>query len=162
MCSAQISCLKWACICARKELRFNQDECVVRNPGCCFLDESPCCSWLGFAEVQLSHNLAVNPARPPATTDDGISFDKAAGLKRFRSHSYQLHTFSHNAGWEGGLLKITRSIVLDQNGNNRNLHARPRPSHPPKTMQVCASHTSALCSSPQSCSESRPPTRNNR
>ena len=33
------------------------------------------------------HNLAVNPASPPATTDDGISFDKAAGLKRFHSHS---------------------------------------------------------------------------
>ena len=33
------------------------------------------------------HNLAVNPARRPATTDDGISFDKAAGLKRFHSHS---------------------------------------------------------------------------
>ena len=28
--------------------------------------------------------------------------------------------------------KIARSIVLDQNGNNRNLHARPQPSHPPK------------------------------
>ena len=28
--------VKWACICARKELRFTQDECFVRNPGCCF------------------------------------------------------------------------------------------------------------------------------
>ena len=44
--------VKWACICARKELRFTQDECVVRSPGCCFLDECPCCSCLGFAEVQ--------------------------------------------------------------------------------------------------------------
>ena len=30
------------------------------------------------------------------------------------------------------LSNIARSIVLDQNGNNRNLHARPQPSHPPK------------------------------
>ena len=28
--------VKWACICARKELRFTQDECVVGHPGCCF------------------------------------------------------------------------------------------------------------------------------
>jgi len=37
--------VKWACICAWKELRFT---------GCCFLDESPCCGCLAFAEVQLS------------------------------------------------------------------------------------------------------------
>ena len=46
--------VKWACICAGKALRFAQDECVVRNPGCCFVDECPRCSCLGFAEVQLS------------------------------------------------------------------------------------------------------------
>ena len=56
MCSTHLLLLevKWACICARKELRFIQDVCIVRNPGCCFLDECPCCSCLGFAEVQLS------------------------------------------------------------------------------------------------------------
>ena len=62
--------------------------------------------------VKMLHNLAVNPARPPATTDDGISFDKAAGLKRFHSHSHQLHTFSHNAGWEGGLSKSRAVLFL--------------------------------------------------
>ena len=44
--------VKWACICARKELRFTQDECVVRNPGCCYLDECPCCSCLGFGRFK--------------------------------------------------------------------------------------------------------------
>ena len=29
-------------------------ECVYREKSCCFLDECPCCSCLGFAEVQLS------------------------------------------------------------------------------------------------------------
>ena len=46
--------VKWARKCTWKELRFAQDECVVRNPGCCFLDERPCCSCPGCAEVQLS------------------------------------------------------------------------------------------------------------
>ena len=82
----------------------------------------------------ITHNHAVNPARPPATTDDGISFDKTAGLKRFHSHSHQLHTFSHNAGWEGGLSKITRSIVLDQNSNNRNC---TRDLDPPTHQKQC-------------------------
>ena len=46
--------VKWVCMCVRKELRFTQDEYVSRNPGCCSLDECPCCSCLGFAELQLS------------------------------------------------------------------------------------------------------------
>ena len=44
--------MKWACICAGKELHFTQDGCVVRNHGCCFSDECPCCGCLGCAEVQ--------------------------------------------------------------------------------------------------------------
>ena len=76
----------------------------------------------------------MNPARPPATTDDGTSFDKTAGLKRFHSHSHQLHTFLHNAGWEGGLSKITRSIALDQNSNNRNC---TRDLDPPTHQKQC-------------------------
>ena len=46
--------VKWTCICAGKEVRFTRDEYVVRNPGCCFLDECPCCGCFGVAEVQLS------------------------------------------------------------------------------------------------------------
>ena len=80
------------------------------------------------------HNHAVNPARPPATTDDGISFDKTAGLKRFHSHSHQLHTFLHNAGWEGGLSKFTCSVALDQNSNNRNC---TRDLDPPTHQKQC-------------------------
>ena len=76
----------------------------------------------------------MNLARPPATTDDGISFDKAAGLKRFHSHSHHPHTVSHNAGWEGGLSKFTRSIVLDQNSNNRNC---TRDLDPPTHQKQC-------------------------
>ena len=34
--------VKCACICAGKELRFTQDECVVRSPGCCHLKSSSC------------------------------------------------------------------------------------------------------------------------
>ena len=45
---------KWARISAGRELRFTPDDCVVRSHGCCFLGECPCCSCLGFEEVQLS------------------------------------------------------------------------------------------------------------
>ena len=47
-----------------------------------------CFSSAGRSPRCAPHNHAVNPARPPATTDDGISFDKTAGLKRFHSHSF--------------------------------------------------------------------------
>ena len=119
-------------------------ECVVRVFGDCsdavktraHLQLIRHITFHGKPPMQLpqQHNHAVNPARPPATTDDGISFDNAAGLKRFHSHSHQLHTFSHNAGWEGGLSKITRSIVLDQNSNNRNC---TRDLDPPTHQKQC-------------------------
>ena len=85
-------------------------------------------------------------------------FVKAAELKRFQSHpTSTVHVLTQR--WVGGRsFKIARRLVLDQNGNNMK-SARKTTSLPPtKTMQVCASHTSALCSSSQSCSESRPPT----
>ena len=105
------------------------------------------------------HNHAVNPARPPAQQTMESLFDKTAGLKRFHSHSHQLHTFLHNVGWEGGLSKITRSVALDQNSNKRHCTRDLDPPTPPKQCKFVSPHTSALCSSPQSCSESRPPTR---
>ena len=45
--------VQWTCMCTGEELRFTQDECVLRNP-VCFSDECPCCSCLGLAEVQPS------------------------------------------------------------------------------------------------------------
>ena len=95
-------------------------------------------------ELHISHNLAVNPARPPATTDDGISFDKAAGLKRFHSHSHQLHTFSHNAGWEGGLSKSRAVLFLIKIATTE--IARETSTLPPtkNNASLCVSHLCAL------------------
>ena len=62
--------------------------------------------------LKKTQSCSESPPAHTATTDDGISFDKAAGLKRFHSHSHQLHTFSHNAGWEGGLSKSRAVLFL--------------------------------------------------
>ena len=90
------------------------------------------------------HNLAVNPARPPATTDDGISFDKAAGLKRFHSHSHHLHTFLQNAGWEGGLSKSRAVLFLIKIATTET--ARETSTLPPtkNNASLCVSHLCAL------------------
>ena len=37
--------VKWSCICAGKEMCFTQDECVIRNPGCCIFGRV-CLVWL--------------------------------------------------------------------------------------------------------------------
>ena len=59
--------------------------------------------------------------------------------------------------WVGGRsFKVARRVALDQNGNSRTLHARPCPPPPTGTMLDCAFHTSAIRSSPHSCSETPP------
>ena len=45
---------KWSCIGAGKEMCFTQDECVMRNTGCCFVEQV--CGCFGVAEVQRSIN----------------------------------------------------------------------------------------------------------
>ena len=40
---------KWPCICAGKHMRFTRDERLVKNLGCCFFNECPCCSCLNFS-----------------------------------------------------------------------------------------------------------------
>ena len=101
--------------------------------------------WNGLLVVIFEfHNHAVNPARPPAQQTMESLFDKTAGLKRFHSHSHQVHTFLHNVGWEGGLSKITRSVALDQNSNNRNCtRDRDPPTHQ-NNASLCVSHLCAL------------------
>ena len=32
--------MKWSCICAGKEMWFTEDECVMRDPGCCFVGQN--------------------------------------------------------------------------------------------------------------------------
>ena len=74
--------IKWSCICAGKELRSAQDECVVRNPGCCFFDGCPCCRCLGFAlavreELSRIESSIVSDSQSFNTLigmDEGTSF----------------------------------------------------------------------------------------
>ena len=44
--------VEWSCICPGKEMCFNQDNCVMRNPGCCFAENSH--------QIKLSHDDAVD------------------------------------------------------------------------------------------------------
>ena len=52
--------VKWSCNCAGKEMWFTQDECVMRNPACCFAEQVCVCVCVcscgcsSVAEVQLS------------------------------------------------------------------------------------------------------------
>ena len=84
-------------------------------------------------------------------------FVKAAELKRFQLHSRQSTRCLNNAGWEGGLSKLRTGSFLTKMATRPDLHARPHPSHPPKSCQFVT--VTPLRSVPHHklCSETLPP-----
>ena len=100
---------------------------------------------------------ALRP-RPPAP-DDRIFLlfflNKAAELKRFRSHPPRMYTLSIQR-WVGvEVFKVARRVVLDPKWPQQD--SSRYPSHPPKHARLCNSHRCALFTNTISALRPRPP-----